>query len=305
MPAECSYGPPAVRALRDLVGEGSGVSRSRAIVVIGMHRSGTSAIARGLQALGVYLGNDFLDAQPENPTGYWEDRRIVELNERVLKALRLTWDSVDALERRDFGGWRMWRLRRDAVRDLRRRFTKQPLWGFKDPRTIRLLPLWQRALREAQVDDRYLLVIRNPASIAASLYARQRMDVDSARRLWLAHMVPFLRDLEDKPLVVVDFDLLMNDPRGQLERIAQRLELSAAHAGEVDRFAANFLDERLRHTTFSPDDLDASNDTARMTREVFVLLYELASDRRKPDTEFWRDWTRMTRDASVELPGRG
>ena len=50
---------------------------SRAVFVLGMHRSGTSAIARGISSLGVYLGNDFLDAQPENPTGYWEDRNLV------------------------------------------------------------------------------------------------------------------------------------------------------------------------------------------------------------------------------------
>jgi len=66
---------------------------SRAIVVVGMHRSGTSAVARALAALSVYLGDNFLDAQPENPTGYWEDRGIVELNERVLKSLQLTWDE--------------------------------------------------------------------------------------------------------------------------------------------------------------------------------------------------------------------
>ncbi|HEY2475861.1 MAG TPA: hypothetical protein VGI19_13820, partial [Candidatus Cybelea sp.] len=57
---------------------------SRAVLVLGMHRSGTSAIARGVAALSVYLGCDFLDAQPENPTGYWEDRNLVAIDDRVL-----------------------------------------------------------------------------------------------------------------------------------------------------------------------------------------------------------------------------
>jgi hypothetical protein len=263
---------------------------SRAIVVVGMHRSGTSAVARGLQALGVYLGNDFLDAQPENPTGYWEDRRIVELDERVLKALRLNWDSVRRLDRREFGGWRMWRMRREAIRDLRRRFTPHPLWGFKDPRTIRLLPFWRSVLRRLEVDDRYVLVIRNPASIAASLYARQKMDAEDAQRLWLVHMVPFLGDLAGKPLAVVDYDLLMSDPRRQLDRIAHRLELPNADAGEIERFAGAFLDQHLRHTIFSPQDIDASTESGRLMREAFLLLYELATDRRSADAEFWKAW---------------
>lgn len=265
-------------------------SSSRAIVVIGMHRSGTSAVARGLQALGVYLGNDFLDAQPENPTGYWEDRRIVELNERVLKALSLNWDSVRPIERSEFGGWRMWRLRREATSDLRRRFASHTLWGFKDPRTIRLLPFWDRVLKDAGAEDRYLVVIRNPTSIAASLHARQRMDLETAQRLWLVHMVPFLSSLQGKPLVVVDYDLLMRNPRAQLERIAQRLNLPTGDSAQIDRFAADFLDENLRHTIFSPNDIDTGTQTGRFTREGFVLLYELATDERVPDAEFWKAW---------------
>jgi hypothetical protein len=272
----------------------SAARSSRAVVAIGMHRSGTSAIARGLQTLGVYLGNDFLDAQPENPTGYWEDRRIVELNERVLKSLNLRWDSTEPLERRKLTSWRMWNLRRDAVRDLRGRFAMQPLWGFKDPRTIRLLPFWERVLDDAGAEVAYLLAIRNPASVAASLHARQAMDADTARRLWLVHMVPFLRDVANKPLVVVDFDLLMNDPRAQLERVARRLHLPILPDVEVARFAADFLDEKLRHTVFSADDLDASSDSGRLTRDAFVLLHELASDRRKPDAEFWEAWRRIS-----------
>ena len=63
-----------------------------------MHRSGTSALTRGLQMLGVYLGNDFLSPQPDNPTGYWEDRKICELNERLLAAFGLKWEDVALID---------------------------------------------------------------------------------------------------------------------------------------------------------------------------------------------------------------
>lgn len=266
---------------------------SRAIVVVGMHRSGTSAIARGLQALSVDLGDDFLDAQPENPTGYWEDRGIVELDERVLKALHMQWDGTAPIEASRFGGWRMWRLRREAMRYLRSHFTMKALWGFKDPRTIRLLPFWLRVLRECAVDDSYLLVIRNPSSVAASLFARQQMDLETAQRLWLVHVVPFLAGLRTKPLAVVDYDRFMLDPRFQLERIARRLGLLGQGTMEpeaVRRFTADFLDTSLRHTLFSPGDIDASTSTGRLTRDAYVLLDELAADHREPDDDFWSAW---------------
>jgi hypothetical protein len=256
------------------------MSTSRAVLLLGMHRSGTSAFARGLGALGVYLGNDFLDAQPENPTGYWEDKGIVALDERLLEALGLKWDDTSALDRRAFERRRVRALRRDAIRYLTRTFTSTPLWGFKDPRTIRVLPFWQRALRECEVEDSYVVAIRNPRSVAASLYARQAMDADAAYRLWLVHMVPFFTDVIGKPFVVVDYDLLMRDPRAQLARIAHRLGVPfEAGSVEIDGFVSGFLDPGLRHSVFEPDDFDDGSPVARLTRDAYLRLYELAAGR--------------------------
>jgi hypothetical protein len=261
---------------------------ARTIVVLGMHRSGTSVVARGLLSLHIYLGGDFLDVTPENPTGYWEDRGIVELNERVLKALGLNWDDAASIERRQFAGLRMWRLRRETLRYLRRHFTTySELWGFKDPRIIRILPFWLRVLRDCKVEDAYVVVIRNPASVAASLYARQKISVEAAQRLWLAYMLPYLDLLADKPIVVLDYDLLMLDPVGQMERIATRLGIAQRDRAELERFAAEFLDARLRHTVFTPDQIDTSTSIGAVTRDAYVLLYELAEDSRELDRGFW------------------
>lgn len=268
---------------------------SRAIAVIGMHRSGTSAVARGLAALGVYLGDNFLDAQPENPTGYWEDKGIYELDERLLRTLRLQWDGIAPIEERRLRGWRTWRLRREAIAYLRRNFTRHPLWGFKDPRVVRLLPFWRRVLRDAGVDDSYLLTVRNPASVAASLFARQRTDVETAQRLWLLHLVPFLHEVAGRPLAVVDYDALIANPRGQLERIARRLAIpvSPGAQAEVNRYASEFLDASLRHTVFGLDDVDATTEAGRLARDAYGLLLDLAGDRRERDAAFWNAWERI------------
>ncbi|MGA8383660.1 MAG: sulfotransferase [Candidatus Cybelea sp.] len=254
--------------------------RSRAVLLLGMHRSGTSAVARGLRALSVYLGNDFLDAQPENPTGYWEDKGAVALNERLLEALGLKWDDASVIDRRGFERRRVRALRRDATRYLKRTFFSSPLWGFKDPRTIRVLPFWQRTLRECEVDDSYVVVIRNPRSVTASLFARQAMDADASYRLWLVHMVPFFNDIVGKPFVVVDYDLLMRDPRAQLARIAHRLAVPfVAGDVEIDRFASGFLDPSLRHSLFEPHDFADGSAEAQLARDAYLRLYELAADR--------------------------
>jgi hypothetical protein len=52
------------------------------IVVLGMHRSGTSALTRGLSTLGVGLGDTLHPAGSDNPTGFWEDRDIIAFNNK-------------------------------------------------------------------------------------------------------------------------------------------------------------------------------------------------------------------------------
>ncbi len=274
--------------------------RSRAVLVVGMHRSGTSAVARGIAVLGIYLGNDFLDAQPENPTGYWEDKGIVEIDERMLKTLELRWDDVAPIAPGAFRRFRIRLLHAAAVRYVERTFGAHPLWGFKDPRTIRLLPFWRSVLRKCDADDAYVIAIRNPRSVEASLFRRQSMDAATAQRLWLVHMVPYLREIHGRPVVVVDYDLLMREPRPQLERIARALHLPEPDQHEIDAFAADFLDEKLRHSVFAPDDLDATTDLGRLTQRAFRLLYDLATDRLAPDDDaFWRAWEEIERLFSV------
>ena len=280
---------------------------SRAIVVLGMHRSGTSAVARGVAALSVYLGDDFLDAQPENPTGYWEDRGIVELNERMLRALRLRWDDAAPIDRKALDGLRLWPLRRRATRYVTRTFAGHALWGFKDPRTLRLLPLWRRVLSASRTADAYVVVIRHPLSVAASLFARQAMERESALQLWLAYMVPFLGELRDRLWAVVDYDLLMQQPREQLERIRDRLSLpqDAQVSREIDRFGEEFLDEGLRHTKFSPRDFDVRSDASRLTRDAYTLLYGLAADEAEPDGAFWQAWEPIEREEAKRAARQG
>ena len=264
---------------------------SRAIVLLGMHRSGTSAVARGLATLGIHVGTEFLEAQPENPTGYWEDKGIVEINERILAVLGLRWDSTESIGSPALDGRRIRALRRQAIRYCASEFAHRPLWGFKDPRTARVLPFWQLVFSALRAGDAYVVAIRHPRSVAASLYARQRMSEETAYLLWLRYTVPFFGALLAKPMVVVDYDCMMREPRRQLERIADRLRLSRPNADELDRFTGEFLDERLRHTTFEPNDLPDNSAVGQLTKDAYSQLLETATDRRSPYTaSFWRDW---------------
>jgi hypothetical protein len=266
---------------------------SRAVLVIGMHRSGTSALARGLQMLGVYLGNNFLDTRPDNPTGYWEDKNIYQLNERLLAALGVKWEEVALIDGTRWHRPEVEVLLVEAVEYLRSEFVSHPLWGFKDPRTIRLLPFWQAVLRRLDVHECYLVVIRNPRSVAQSLIRRHGMDEITAHFLWLVYMVPYLSEIAGKPFIVADYDMVMADPRRQIERIARGLKipLDESATAAIEQFARDFLDLNLRHSFFKESDFDTNPRLRPLSREAYLWLRRIAEDRIATDsTRFWSAW---------------
>jgi hypothetical protein len=273
-----------------------------------MHRSGTSALARGLQMMGVYLGNDFLSPRPDNPTGYWEDRNIYEINERLLAVLGLRWEDVALIDDARWQEPEVEALRAEAVKYLESQFVSHPLWGFKDPRTIRLLPFWHSALRRLEVDESYLVVIRNPRSVALSLSKRHGMDAITAHLLWLVYVVPYLSGIAGRPFIVTDYDIVMADPRRELERIARGLKIPLDDTNEagIAQFASNFLDPNLRHSFFDESDFETTPSLRPLTREAYLWLRRLATDRIGTDSaQFWSAWEGSRRSVRELIVGAG
>src|SRR4051812_19877514 len=116
---------------------------NRLVVVLGMHRSGTSAMAGSLRALGVEVGQDLLPADAHNPRGYWEDRDLFEVNEELLTAIGQRWDSVTPTTDEDLRGPAAAVSGARAETMLARKLASGGRYGLKDPRMCRLLGFWQ------------------------------------------------------------------------------------------------------------------------------------------------------------------
>jgi hypothetical protein len=86
-------------------------------------------------------------------------------------------------------------LQQATVDAIGKRFAPYPRWGFKDPRTIRVLPFWQSVFRELGVADRYVVIVRNPLSTARSLLHRDGFPFERTFLMWLVYMIPHLHSL--------------------------------------------------------------------------------------------------------------
>jgi hypothetical protein len=271
----------------------------RAVVVLGVGRSGTSAITRGLAALGVDLGNRLRGATLlKNPTGFYEDTDLLRINKRLKRILDVRGDSVRLLPADWWRQARVEALHAEAVATVQRRFGACPLWGYKYARTLRFMPFWVRVFEAAAVDARYLMAIRNPLSVARS---RARLDPwrgtqEQSDLEWLVNVVPYFTTVRGRPLVVVDFDLFMADPARQLERVARGLDLPMGPQTQaaIQRFGEEFLDPSLRHSRHGADDLDRDPRLNALTRTAYCWLHRLAVDAvdaRSP--EIWGEWRQI------------
>ncbi|MEO1015842.1 MAG: hypothetical protein AAFX08_11710 [Pseudomonadota bacterium] len=193
-----------------------------ALFVVGMHRSATSAVSGALQFCGYSHGHALMPAAEDNPSGFWEQSHIVNLNERMLSAIGASWADVPAY--RHAG----WPERGDEIDWLRGTFAKEAAGVFanafketdgpvavKDPRLCLTLPIWTEAAEAAGYAPRTVLVYRDPWAVAASLERRNKTPFDTGVRLWLNYLSRAARRLAPgTPIIAADEFLA--DPVTQL-----------------------------------------------------------------------------------------
>lgn len=222
---------------------------SSIVFVLGMHRSGTSALAKVLGYAGGHIPADVLAPNQGNPRGYWEPRSVVELNNRFLQLVDRHWSDPKPLspEQRESllnsvnvdAAVAVLRSELDAMGS-----SKRPL-VLKDPRLCRLIPVWREAAAACGLESQCLIASRNPFEVAESLFARDRMKLFPALELWLTYMLEAERGTRGMGRTVVSFEDLMTDWRRTLATAVDAvgtcgIELDSA-AGQV----VKFLDRRL------------------------------------------------------------
>lgn len=218
----------------------------RTVCVTGMHRSGTSFTAQALRLLGVSLGlgDRLMKPGPDNPTGYWENRDIKELNDELLARLGGSWDQPPVLDR----GWEhdasLDRLRARASEVLDDAFggprSGQGFIGWKDPRLSLLLPFW----RTFTPITTTIVMVRHPAEVAASLCARNGIEAPQAAMLWLRYLLAATAN--DPSHLLVQHHAFFADLPGTLATVAAHVGLPPPAEDTVAR-AREHLDSSLRH----------------------------------------------------------
>ena len=255
-------------------------SDKRIVVVLGMHRGGTSAITRGLKVLGVSLGGNLIPPSPGiNEKGFWEDADINALNAALLKALGRDWHTLSAISEEELARPVGIDFKIQAIKLLRTKLESTDIFGIKDPRIPRLLPIWRSVFEQLRVGVNYIITCRNPLSVARSLATRDGLAQEKSHYLWLEHTLASVTRTAGCNRIVVDYDNLIDDPAAQLKRIATCLSLDFDPVSpEFREYKDEFLEDSLRHTRFKAADLSSDKTVPAGVAGLYCALHELAAD---------------------------
>lgn len=251
----------------------------RIVVVLGMHRSGTSVVARALKVMGVDLGSRLIPGLPDNEKGFWEDEDLFRINEELLRRFSLDWDALMPISCEELEHERLRDLQSRAVALLREKTDGVDVFGIKDPRMARLLRFWKEIFNRCKLVASYVIVVRNPLSVSKSLAVRNKIAEEKACYLWALHVLPSILETAGALRVVVDYDRLMERPEGEIRRMAQALRLDDQVDSEaLAEFTDRFLEERLRHTRYGSEVLATTLSVPLQVADIFEELKKIASD---------------------------
>lgn len=239
--------------------------KATALLVLGMHRSGTSLLSGLMAEAGVSLGEHLMPAAPDNPKGFWENQPIVDFNESLLNLFGHTWASWEPLPDHWLEDERLEGYRETLASILDSEFGNSGTICIKDPRLCRLLPFWQSLLSARGMRVIGLVVSRPVGEVAASLQARDSMGPAQARALWMRYSLDNLAGAQELEQLRTSYDALLAAPEKFLNALQEQLGSSLALE------TMEFADSSLRHHHLEP----AAADTWA------TLLHEHLSGRRE------------------------
>ncbi len=247
----------------------------QAIFVLGMGRSGTSAITRVLSLCGAHLPEPLLGASESNPMGHWEPIEAININNAFLSRRGASWyDPTLRLQSEIAFSEQEKEAFIEEIRAFIERCHIGSLLVIKEPRIAALAEFWFEASRRASIIAKVVIPIRHPDQVAASLAARDGVSAELSNVLWLKYNFLAERSSRRLPRVFVEYPNLLGDWRKEIARISKLLAVDLSDADDV---AINrFLDPDLHRQKSCAKPNDMLGET--LTLDTYMALSAAARD---------------------------
>lgn len=244
----------------------------RLAVVLGMHRSGTSALTGMLAQAGLDVPDDLMDRPDDviNLKGYWESEGLMQVNDRLFEDLGLHWSSSDQLPLNWWTTQKAVVWRRQLIHQLTQtcRGTHHPV--IKDPRMCVLMAGMRPLFNAAVVDFCFFIPVRHPMEVARSLQTAQGTSLGRGLALWIAHVREAERETRGQRRLILSFNNLLQEPDAVLAQCRQITHPDDTDAGLTSQ-AAGFIDPSLQRQRKEERMDDVSNEVAPLLDEAMAI----------------------------------
>ena len=260
------------------------VVQKTALIVLGMHRSGTSAFTRLISLLGADLPGNLINPVPENnQKGFWESLDILDLNDDLLRALDSSWDDWRQLDTGRLSIPLAAELKSRAIGILLGNFANSALFVLKDPRFCRFLPFWLDAIDRFGAKPVCILTVRNPIEVAASLYKRDGFSPEKSYLLWLRHNLEAELSSRSLRRRVLLFENLIEDWHSAVDKIYSIPKVAwPILSKNTEAAISNFLDKSQYHHRSNIVELNHNPDISPLIQKAYCTLTVLSEN---PESE--------------------
>ncbi|HUG98388.1 MAG TPA: sulfotransferase, partial [Gammaproteobacteria bacterium] len=276
-------------------------AKREAVVILGMHRSGTSALGGVLTRLGAQAPRTLMIPTKDNPRGYFESLELLKVHESILRSAGSRWNDWGPVnpDWLDTPTAEQFQLR--LVETLQKEFGDAPLFLIKDPRACLFFPLWRRALKSAGVIPKVVFQLRHPLEVAQSLEARDQFSRTRSLLLWLRYVLEGERGSRKLPRAFVHYRDLLGNWQAAVQRVGKALGVKwPKYSGDTVFAIEEFLSSELRHHTFQDAEVAAVQPLAGWVSEAYAALNHLALPRAtKASAQSTLDRIRAEFDASA------
>jgi hypothetical protein len=279
-------------------------AQKTAILVLGMHRSGTSVLARIVSFLGATLPRHLVPATPSNPTGHWEPARLVELHDQLLASLGTSWDDwrAPALKWRD--GDQAAAIASKILPVFDEEYGAAPLVVLKDPRVCRTLPFWLSVLEKSGYRPSPIIMVRNPLEVAESLRERDGMSFEQAMLLWLRHYLDAEYATRHLARNIMSLDMLLDNWQHMFAQTAVRLGIQWPRSIQsATQDIRDFVDRELHNHRATMAELEAHTEVPSWVKSAYRALNTLCDEPRATDPRRELDRVRQNFSESARLFG--
>ncbi|CAA6826102.1 MAG: Unknown protein, partial [uncultured Sulfurovum sp.] len=244
------------------------INLKTAYFILGMHRSGTSALAGVLNIMGLEFGSELTKpSEKENPKGFFENIFVQVLNKKIFSENNSSWDDytfdINNIEKKDID-----KYIKEAKNILKDEFQYVDNFAIKDPRICLLFPIWEQACLDMEIEIKIIIPYRNPLEVAASLKKRNGFSYEFSFILWMKHFLLSENYSRKYNRIFISFDDLIYKTPITLKEILDFLGIDLRK--KMQENIDDFLDKNIKHNNIPIKNF--SKDSTLLLQDIFKLI---------------------------------